>query len=155
MADHTYTSHLLWKGSTGEGYRSYPRAHRMVAPPASAEVALSADPHFLGDPDRLNPEQLLVMAASSCQLLAFLALAAQAGVDVLDYEDDAVGTMSGAGDPMSIETIVLSPVVRVAAGTDHEQVRRLIQEGHGGCYVANSLRTTVTVEPQVLDADPA
>ena len=41
-----------------------------------------------GDPRQLNPEQLLVMAASSCQMLWFLHLAAKARIDVVEYEDD-------------------------------------------------------------------
>lgn len=152
MSEHTYTSHLLWTGSTGEGYRTYPRRHRVGAPPASAQVELSADPHFRGDADLLNPEQLLVMAASSCQLLSFLAVAARACVDVRDYEDEATGTMSEGDGPMSIETIALAPVIRVAAGTHHDLVHRLVREGHDGCYIANSLRSRVTVDATVLDA---
>ena len=44
-----------------------------------------------GDPRQLNPEQLLVMAASSCQMLWFLHLAAKARMDVVEYEDAATG----------------------------------------------------------------
>lgn len=152
MTDHTYSTTLLWTGSTGQGYRVYPRDHRATAPPVTAPVELSADPHFRGNADRLNPEQLLVMAASSCQLLSFLAVAARDQVDVLYYEDAAVGTMTESAGPMSIETIRLTPTIRVAAGTDHGLVARLVQEGHEGCFVANSLKTEVTVEATVVDA---
>jgi organic hydroperoxide reductase OsmC/OhrA len=150
MADHLYGTHLVWRGSTVGGYRDYRRDHVAVAPP-SAEIPMSADPHFRGDGGRVNPEQLLVMAASSCQLLSFLALAARAGIDVRDYEDDAEGVMSGHGTPMRIERIHLTPVIRVARGTDHDTVRRLVADAHHECYIANSLRTEVTVEPTVVD----
>ena len=150
MADHTYSTHLSWQGSTGAGYGGYPRDHTAVAPP-SPQIPLSADPHFGGEAGRVNPEQLLVMAASSCQLLSFLAGAARAGVDVIGYEDEAEGVMPAGGRPVSIERIRLAPVVRVAAGTDHQQVRELLHQAHEECYIANSLRTTVTVEATVLD----
>jgi organic hydroperoxide reductase OsmC/OhrA len=75
------------------GYRGYPRAHPAWTPPATEALDLSADPHFRGDADLPNPEQLLVLAASSCQLLSFLAVAAKGGVDVLGYVDDASGEM--------------------------------------------------------------
>lgn len=152
MTDHTYTTTLLWSGSTGEGLRAYTRDHRATAPPATAAVELSAGPRFRGDGDRLNPEQLLVMAASSCQLLAFLAVATREHVDVLHYEDAAVGTMSEGDGPMSIETIRLRPTITVAAGTDHDLVVRLVHEGHEGCFIANSLKSDVTVEATVVDA---
>ncbi|MDN5766028.1 MAG: OsmC family protein [Humibacillus sp.] len=154
MSDHIYTTTLLWSGSTGEGLRAYTRTHRATAPPATAPVELSADPRFRGDGDLLNPEQLLVMAASSCQLLAFLAVATRDHVDVVHYEDAAVGTMSDGEGPMSIETIRLTPTIQVAAGTDHELVARRVHEGHEGCFIANSLKTEVTVEATVVDVQP-
>ena len=151
MTEHTYSTHLVWSGSTGAGYRAYPRRHSAAAPPA-APIAISADPHFRGDADLVNPEQLLVMAASSCQLLSFLAVAARAGVDVLDYEDDARGLMTERTAPMRLERIDLAPVVRVAPGSDHQQVLALVEQAHAECYVAASLTSTVRVHPTVVEA---
>jgi organic hydroperoxide reductase OsmC/OhrA len=82
---HRYRARCSWSGSTGAGYEGYDRAHVAAAPPAATELRLSGDRAFLGDAALLNPEQLLVMAASSCQLLSFLALAARARVDVVSY----------------------------------------------------------------------
>lgn len=149
MTTHAYATHLRWEGSTGAGYRAYPREHRAAAPPAKTEVVLSADPAFRGDSALLNPEQLVVMAASSCQLLSFLSIAAQHHLDVVGYVDEARGEMPTEDPPMRITTIVLSPVIRVAAGTDVELVTRLVQEAHEACFVAQSLRTDVHVNPSV------
>lgn len=155
MSDHLYETSLAWEGSTGAGYRAYTRTHRVGAPPAATELTLSADPHFRGDATLLNPEQLLVAAASSCQLLAFLAEAARAGVDVTGYTDTARGVMTDRAvstdgtDPMSLDLIELAPVIRVAAGTDPDLVHRLVEAAHHGCYIANSLLTKVTVAATV------
>ena len=111
MTTHAYTTTLAWQGSTGAGYRVYPRDHTVTAPPAESPLALSADRAFRGDPGRLNPEQLLVVAASSCQLLSFLAVAARQGLDVLGYQDQAEGFMDDADPPVRISRIVLRPVV--------------------------------------------
>jgi len=94
---HIYRTTLAWSGSTAPGYDAYDRAHEVSAPPAEAALALSGDPAFRGDPARLNPEQLLVAAASSCQLLSFLAIAARSGVDIRSYTDQAEGEMPEAG----------------------------------------------------------
>jgi len=145
MATHTYFSHLVWEGSTGGGYRAYSRDHRGLTPPARDEIGLSADPHFRGNDQLMNPEQLVVLAASSCQLLSFLAVAARAGLDVLGYEDDACGAMSEASTPARINTIDLSPTILVAPGTDPDQVLSLVEQAHHGCYIANSLNTEVRV----------
>lgn len=148
-AEHTYQSHLVWEGSTGAGYARYDRVHTAVAPPATTEIQLSADPAFRGDADRTNPEQLLVMAASSCQLLSFLAVAARHKVDVLAYEDDAVGVMPSDVTPMRITAITLSPRIVVAAGTDAHRVEQMVHEAHEQCFIANSLTSEVTVVPTV------
>ncbi|WP_457252967.1 OsmC family protein [Pedococcus sp. P5_B7] len=154
---HTYLARVEWSGSTGVGYRAYPRAHTAWTPPATEGFDLSADPHFRGDPDLPNPEQLLVLAASSCQLLSFLAVAARGGVDVVSYEDDATGEMPDDLVPPRISRIVLSPRVRVtphaggpdAGPVDVATIERMLHEAHEQCYIANSLTTEVVVRPSI------
>jgi len=148
---HDYRTRLSWTGDTSVGYRHYSRTHQAVASPA-AEVALSADTHFRGDAQFMNPEQLLVMATSSCQLLSFLAVAAQRGVRVLGYTDDASGEMPEAAEAMRLTRIVLAPVITVAANTDPALVIQLVEEAHQGCYIANSLTADVIVTATVVTA---
>lgn len=147
---HTYLARVEWSGSTAVGYRAYPRAHSAAMPPATEELELSADPHFRGDADLPNPEQLLVLAASSCQLLSFLSVAARAGVDVVGYEDDAVGEMPADVTPQRITRITLRPKVTVAGAVEVGVVEQLLREGHEQCYIANSLTTRVVLEPVVV-----
>src|SRR5215216_4353618 len=115
---HRYWSRLSWRGSTGDGWEPYDREHRVEVPPAKDELTLTADPAFRGDPDRLNPEQLLLAAASSCQLLAFLARAARARIDVRSYEDRAEASMDMRDKPPRINHVRLTPTIEVAPGTD-------------------------------------
>lgn len=150
MSAHSYAARLHWDGSTATGPRSYSRDHLAVAPPAAAEVPLSADPAFRGSPERLNPEQLVVMAASSCQMLSFLGAAARAGVDVLAYDDEATSHLDLTAAPARLGTIRLAVTVRVAAGTDEERVLGLAEAAHRECYVANSLSVPVDVTTTVV-----
>lgn len=144
-----YRAHLSWKGSTGGGIRTYSRTHTAGSPPAATRLELSADPAFRGDPALLNPEQLVVMAASSCQLLSFLAVAAQAGIDVLGYADEATSRLVLDATPARLGTIHLRVTITVAAGTDPAKVHELAEQAHRDCYIANSLavpvETTTTV----------
>lgn len=103
----------------------------------------------MDQPEWLNPEQLLFMAAASCQLLSFLAVAGRAGIDVLSYDDDAVGVVPDDNHPMRITRIVLHPRIVVASGTTVEAVRQLVVVAHRECYVANSLHADVTVQPHI------
>ena len=112
-------------------------------------MELSNDPAMGGDANRLDPEQLVLAAAASCQLLSFLAIAAKARVDVTGYRDDAEATMSRDDGPARIAAIVLRPQITVAPGPGVPRVERLVHLAHNECYVANSLATPVTVEPVV------
>lgn len=163
---HRYRTAVRWSGSTGVGYESYDRAHTLTTEPATTTLELSSDPSFRGDPRLLNPEELLVAAASSCQLLSFLAVAARARIDVVGYVDDAVGEMPEDRAPISITRIVLRPVITIGvartadgpgARPSEERVRRLVDLAHRECYIASSLRSEVVVEPELVfvDTDPA
>jgi organic hydroperoxide reductase OsmC/OhrA len=150
---HEYGVRCQWSGSTIVGYEGYERAHMASAPPATQQLELSSDPAFRGDPNLLNPEQLVVLAAASCQLLTFLYVAAQAHVDVIHYEDEAVGVMPEKDLPMRITSISLRPTIRVAPGTSVDQVKLLVEIAHRECFVANSLRTEIIITPTVIIDD--
>ena len=146
---HRYIVSSRWRGSTGAGYDAYDRSHEVEATPAEVTLALSSDPAFRGDPTLLNPEQLLVMAASSCQLLSFLAVAARARIDVVEYRDDAEGEMPENDPPMRITRITLRPQIVVWEDVNEARVRHLVEVAHRECFIASSLQTEVVVEPQI------
>jgi organic hydroperoxide reductase OsmC/OhrA len=147
---HVYRVHCHWSGSTGAGYEHYDRMHTVSAPPATPTLELSADPSFRGDPTALSPEQLVVLAVASCQLLSFLAVAARAKIDVLGYDDEGEGVMPERDPPMRLTAITLRPTIRVAQGTSVERIAHLVEVAHRECYVSNSLRAAVNVEPTVI-----
>jgi organic hydroperoxide reductase OsmC/OhrA len=148
MSAHHYETRLRWSGSTGLGWDDYRREHVAVAPPAEQEVALTTG-ESKGDPAVLNPEQLLVMAASSCQMLMFLHLAAKARIDVVAYEDDAGGLMPEDAEPVRITEIALHPRIVVAGEVNQERVRKLVDTAHQHCFIANSLNSEMTIEPTI------
>ncbi|GAA1672104.1 OsmC family protein [Microbacterium lacus] len=136
---------MNWQGRT-DSYENYGRRHEVAV--AGSVLTMSADAAFHGDPGLPNPEQLVVAAASSCQLLSFLAVAAHAGVEVLEYEDAASGEMSSEDLPMRLTNIVLRPRI-VVHGASAYRVGRLVRKAHDQCYVANSLGADVIVEPSI------
>jgi organic hydroperoxide reductase OsmC/OhrA len=147
--EHHYNVTCRWSGSTGVGYDHYVRAHEISAAPAEATLKLSGDPAFRGDARLINPEQLLVMAAASCQLLSFLAVAARKRLDVVEYEDRAEGFMPEDDKPVRITRILLKPRI-VVKGSEEAAVRKAVEIGHHECYIANSLKTDIQVEPEIV-----
>ena len=148
MDAHRYETRLQWSGSTGLGWDHYDREHGAIAPPAEQEVRLTTG-ESQGDPAVLNPEQLVVMAASSCQMLFFLHLASKARIDVVEYVDEASAVMPLDDEPVRLTEITLRPRIVIAGDASEERVQKLVHTAHEHCYVANSLKSEVTLEPQV------
>lgn len=159
---HVYRVDISWAGSTGAGYDSYERHHRwwVLSADGSDEVTIddmmSNDPAFGGDPTLVNPEQLVVAAAASCQLFSFLAVVARARTDVIAYEDAAIGTMSHVEGPMALDHIELHPTITLRPTPDgkpaDDRLDHLVEVAHRSCFIANSLRTEVSVHPTYVRA---
>ena len=151
-ATHRYRAACAWSGTTAVGYDDYERTHTLSCPPAGVELTMSGDPAFLGDADLLNPEQLLLASAASCQLLSFLAVAARARIDVLAYEDAAEADMPEGETPVRITEIRLRPRITVASGTDAARVHKLVALAHEECFVASSLNSAMDIRATVVTA---
>jgi organic hydroperoxide reductase OsmC/OhrA len=152
---HTYETTVTWTGNRGtgtSGYRDYDRSCDLAAP-GRPVIAASSDPLFRGDPTRWNPEQLLVASLSQCHLLWYLHLAAEAGVVVTSYVDEAVGTMTeqpgGAGQ---FTEVVLRPRVTVADPAMIPVAESLHERAHELCFIARSVNFPVRHEPVTVAA---
>jgi organic hydroperoxide reductase OsmC/OhrA len=150
MSEHRYVTHVDWTGSTGIGYETYDRTHTATARPAQTTLVLSSDSSFRGDASKLNPEQLVVLAASSRQLLSFLAIAARARVDVIAYRDEAEGVMPEDDPPVRLTEIRLRPRISVATDTPLDRVLHYVELAHRECYIANSVKTKIHIEPEII-----
>lgn len=149
---HSYPVQLTWTGNKGEGtssYRSYERSH-VIAVPGKPPIPGSSDPAFRGDRTRYNPEELLVASLSSCHMLWYLHLCAEAGVVVTRYSDDAVGTMIETPDGGGRFTdVLLRPTVAIVPGGDVERALQLHHRAHELCFIANSVNFPVRCEGRV------
>ena len=122
MSEHKAT--IIWTRTTPDfTYKTYTRDH-LWRFDNGVEIAGSAAPAFLGNPDRVDPEGAFVAALSSCHMLTFLALAAKTQLKVLAYEDRVSVELDTLDKVTRVTRIVLSPTITVAAGTDHDKVDR-------------------------------
>jgi organic hydroperoxide reductase OsmC/OhrA len=144
MAEHRITL-KWWKGDVPFTYDSYPRNHTITFKDG-APVFFSAAPAYRGDPAKGDPEDLLVASLSSCHMLSFLAICAKKKITVEAYDDEATGTLENEGGKLWMTQVVLRPKVVASADTATlEQVHHL---AHEACFIANSVRTVVTVKPR-------
>jgi organic hydroperoxide reductase OsmC/OhrA len=113
--------------------------------------APSSVPEPMSDAAAVDPEEALVAAVSSCHMLFCLAFANKAGFVVDRYSDDAVGRMGkDERGKISITELTLRPAVVFSGETrpDAAALEALHDRAHEACYIANSIRAAVTVEPR-------
>jgi len=142
---------VRWTGNQGSGtsaYRAYSRNHEISAA-GKPVVPASSDPAFNGDPGRYNPEDLLVASLSGCHMLWYLHLCAVNKVVVLEYQDNASGTMEEtAGGGGRFVGVTLHPSITVTAQSDLDTARRLHHDAHEKCFIAGSVNFPVRVQPE-------
>lgn len=158
MKQHRYEIQMDWTGNTGQGtqaYGSYLRDHVITAhgkPP----LAGSSDPAFRGDPSRYSPEDLLVASLSSCHMLWYLHLCSANQVVVAGYRDIAVGFMTETpGGSGAFSEVILRPHVRLTRSSDPAKALALHEDAHRFCFIANSVKFPVKLEPRINESDPA
>jgi len=148
-----YTAVISWRreGAVFTDNR-YNRAHAWSFD-GGAVVPASASPlHVpvpLSDPTGVDPEEAYVAAISSCHMLFFLSLAAKKKFIVDSYEDHAVGEMEkGADGALWMSRVSLRPnIVFSGAQPTPTDITALHHQAHTMCYLANSVKTAITVEP--------
>ncbi len=147
---HQYKLHLNWIGNLGQGtstYTAYRRDHILSGKGKSADIPASSDPAFRGDPARYNPEELLVASLSSCHMLWYLHLCADAGIVIDSYKDNPEGVMEETADGGGrFISVTLRPQVLIRSG-DPETARQLHHQAHELCFIANSVNFPVHCEP--------
>jgi organic hydroperoxide reductase OsmC/OhrA len=84
-------------------------------------------------------------------MLTFLAIAARKRMTVDSYHDEAVGVLEKNADGrLAVTRVVLRPKVVFGGDTQPSQkeIDDLHHVAHENCFVANSVKTAVTVEAQ-------
>ena len=151
---HTYHATIKWQRGDADFARGkYMRAHTWafdegLEVPASASPGV-VPPQFVRE-DAVDPEEVLVAAVSSCHMLTFLDLARRAGVVIDSYEDAAEGELEKNEEGRHwVSKITLRPrIVYVGDPPDAATLQDLNHRAHDLCFIANSVRSEIVVEPR-------
>lgn len=137
---------ITWERAGAEFGTDYDRSHEWAFD-SGVVVPASSAPDLFGDPSRVDPEEAFVASISSCHMLWFLALAAKAGLVIDEYVDHAVGTMGRDDTGVTwITGVELRPTVSWSGrAPDAAVVQDLHHRAHERCFIANSVRSAITI----------
>ena len=150
----TYTAEIRWsRGDQKFTDNRYCRAHTWrfdggVVVSASSSPAVVPLP--MSDATAVDPEEAFVASLSSCHMLWFLSIAAKKGYVVDVYADDASGVMEKNADgKLAMTVVTLRPLVTFSGEklVDRAALDALHHAAHGECFIANSIRSEVRIEP--------
>jgi organic hydroperoxide reductase OsmC/OhrA len=156
----TYTAHVQWRlGTQADAAADFTRSRysrrHSVRFDGGVEMPASSSPSVVplpwSDAAAVDPEEMFVASLSSCHMLWFLSLAAEAGHAVQSYSDQAEGTMArNAQRQMVVTQVVLHPQVEFAGAAQPSvaTLADLHQRAHEACFIANSVKTEVLVQPR-------
>ena len=138
----------------GEDFLSgrYGRGHTVVFG-SGVRIPGTASAQVVGNkwaaPNSVDPEEMLVGSISQCHMLTFLHKAREAGFIVTRYRDEAEGLMEKIDEAgrMAVTKVTLRPEIAYeGARPTPDQRERLHHAAHAECFIANSVKTEVTVE---------
>lgn len=129
----------------------YSRAHDWTFD-GGTNVRASSSPHIVplpySDPTAVDPEEAFIAAISSCHMLWFLSFAAKEKWMINSYHDAAVGTMEkNEAGKLVISKVELRPQIvwESKSVPSPSDIARLHEQAHAECFIANSIKTEVTV----------
>jgi len=147
---HLYHIRTVWTGKSTGGnsdVKTYNRGHHIYNF-GKPDLELTTDNKLVGEPHKLNPEDLLVSSISSCHMLSYLYICSINNIVILDYTDNATGEMeensNGGG---KFNYVTLNPTILVQNETMIEGAFEMHHEAHRICYIANSVNFEVHIKP--------
>ena len=112
-------------------------------------IQASSAPEYKGNADKVNPEESLLAALSSCHMLTFLAIAHLKRLPVASYVDNATADLGkNEAGKVAVVKMTLAPKVTFAQGVDvdEETLAKIHEKAHTNCFIANSLACEVEIK---------
>ena len=113
-------------------------------------IAFSSPVEFQGQPGVWTPEHFLTAAVAGCFVTTFIAIAKVSKFEFVSVEASAVGSLEKVERGFQFTRVIIRPILSIARDSDRERALRLIEKTERSCLVARSLRSEVTVEPEIL-----
>lgn len=145
-----YNVRLQWQRVTPDfQYDSYDRKHSIYFY-GGPKIDISSSANLLRNPKFQTPEELLTASVASCFLLTFLALSCKQGYVVNHYDDKATCILDET--IRAVSEVILRPEIRFQSDKkpDETSLQKLLREAHAACFIANTLKAEISINPVIL-----
>jgi len=112
-------------------------------------IKLSTPVEFGGKAGIWTPEELLVASVNSCLMTTFSYYAAKKDFKFISYESQAEGIVEVFEMKYSCSEITIRPKIKVSCKDDIEVAKNLLKISKDGCFVSNSLKAEIILEPEI------
>jgi organic hydroperoxide reductase OsmC/OhrA len=119
---------------------------------ADRVVAITSAPplEFDGPGDQWSPEGLLCAAVADCFILTFRAIARASKYEWKSLQCHVEGVLERADGVTKFTRFRTRATLTVAAGSDMERARMLLDKAEHGCLITNSLTATRELQAEVI-----
>ena len=137
-----------------------PHCYRVIASASGdADVELNADrlstlrsaspAEFGGPGDRWSPETLLAGAVADCFILTFRAVARASKLPWTALTCEAIGTLDRVDQATQFTAFDVHAHLVVPPGVDLGLAHKSLEKAERNCLIANSLKATVHLVPEI------
>lgn len=135
-----YETETVWTGAR----------HTEVRAPGAPTLEVASPPEFQGSAGMWTPETLFVASVNACFVLTFLAIARLSRFDFVSLRASARGKLEKAdGAGYQITEVVIKPTLVIRSESDRERAGRLLEKAERSCFISNSIKAVVRLEPEI------
>lgn len=138
---HTYQVHLKWKeGRMGE----------VSSPELEQTIECATPPEFAnGVPNIWSPEHFYAAAINSCFMTTFLAIAESSRIEFESFQCETEITLEIVDKKFMITKAKIQPKVILKDSDKKDRMSRVLDKTKEHCLVTNSMKTEVTLVPEI------
>lgn len=140
--EHFYQVDLKWeKGRIGE----------LSSPVLNKTIECATPPEFAnGVPNIWSPEHLYAGAISSCFMTTFLAIAENSKIEFESFECKTNIKLEIVERKYLITQAEIFPKIKLVNTEQKDRILRVIEKTKENCLVTNSMKTEITLTPEIL-----
>jgi organic hydroperoxide reductase OsmC/OhrA len=136
---HTFTTSVKWTGD-----RTWVLKSR-----DAPEIHGSSPPVFGGQAGNWSPEDLMIASVNACTLSTFISLSLREGFEFISYESTIEGILERPDKGYLFTKMIIRPRIQVASAEDIPAVLENLEKAHRNCFMGNSVRSEIILEPEV------